>query len=281
VASDQSLCYGRGTPARFEGTGSLGLQRHWGSRMSGLDQRGWGLAKAAAAAALAAALAVCLGGCASRPPAPPPPPPQPPPPPVTWRDDRGDLLNWFLGHGRESRPLRAPDHSLALTWKGDERAGDSRYAKWATAHEHHRWDADNVYLVEDRTDNSAYVFSRGIMFQRRAQPGDHGRANDNLITWYDDDCKPTAGPKPFRHEWRFEGFRTHDFGGVVGVQEAAVVWYAWGTGREERFWYTWQHGWVRWQFIQDGKLTYDVIFNQPGEQVPPGQECWPRDRVRR
>lgn len=204
---------------------------------------------------------------------------EPSPPAPTWRDDKSDLLNWFLGHNRENTPTSSRGigqggHSLALEWEGGQHSGDSRYMKWANAQEHHRWDANFIYLVEDTSGTVPYSFSAGILFPRHAKPGDGGRADSNVITWYDKDCNPTKS-YAFRYEWRFVGYFHEDFGGIVGEQDAIVVSYTWATGREERFWYTWSHGWIRWQYIENGKLTYNFTFAQPGMQVPSGRECKP------
>jgi hypothetical protein len=199
----------------------------------------------------------------------------------TWRDDRKDLLNWFLGHRPEGTPALYSDkagHVLSLSWDGTSGSGGAYYAKWPAAWQLHRWDAVNVYLTEDWSgglhgNRAAYSLSRLVWLPRRANPGDRGRNAGNRITWYDAACAVVAGPEPFESEWMFEGFERHDFGGVVGEADAAVVRYIWGPGREERSFYTWTWGWVRWQYVIDGAVLYDFTFNKPGAAVAPGAEC--------
>lgn len=238
-----------------------------------LEDHGWSLAFALAGGVILLSLALLLAGCgrgsltgsteAIRVEEPDDP---------AWRQDRSDLLNYFLGHGREDKYLRAKGHNLSLEWQGGQFSGESRYTKWATAHEHHRWDAAMVYLVEDETGAGNYSFSNGIFFSRRAKPGDSGRADSNQITWYNADCS-VKKVQSFRFEWRFVGFQRAALGGATAEQDYAIIAYIWGPGREERFWYGWDDGWVRWQYIENGELLNNFTFNLPGEQVPHGTEC--------
>lgn len=236
-------------------------------------------------------LCVALVGCGHNSITGPPPEPSDDPVAVVtepaWRQDRGDLLNWFLGHQpdgsglRSAKPYVSPAggvglSALSLTWDGSQHSGHARYGKGPQSFlswEHYRWDAEAVYLVEDHGRNGdTYGFSRGPWFSRRAKVGAGGRAVGNVLQRYDDRCRQVESA-PWQYEWRYTAQGRADFGGVVGVQDYIVISYIWGTGREERYFYTWDWGWVRHQYVQDGAIHHDYTMNLLGPTIDFGEEC--------
>lgn len=205
----------------------------------------------------------------------------------TWRQDREDLLNWFLGHQRDRvpslygqtwGPAGTPLNTLSMSWEGGPGSGSAYFGKGYTklaapSWEHYEWDAAFVYLREDLDPFGNHMgFSRGPWFARRARLGDSGRAVGNILTFYDAQCQPLRTMR-WEYEWRFTDRGRRDFGGIVGVQDFIVISYIWGTGREERYTYTWEYGWVGHQYIQDGAVVHDWVLNQLGALVPHGEDC--------
>ena len=208
----------------------------------------------------------------------------------TWRQDRTDLLNWFLGHhpenlGVQAIPVEKGPHGfystigqLSLHWEGGQHSGEARYVKsqFPDSWEHYRWDAGAIYLAEDHqqygANHNSYQFTRATWCARRAHLGDGGRDADNLVRVYKDPCIfQLQAPAP--HEWLFSGQGTQDFGGDVGVQDYITLDFILGSN-VERFWYTWEWGWIRHQAFDRSGMFHDWLSNRIMTQAPiPGEEC--------
>jgi len=213
----------------------------------------------------AGALFGCGGGSSS---ASGPTAPRIEPEPVSeaWRADRGDALNWFLGH-REvgaSAPIR-------LDWEGTSAAGVAWHDK-GFGFEKHRWDGQFIYLVEDHSGapNPPYSFSAGVWMPRHFTGYARGRATGNVLTWYGPDCAVT-GTQPFQYEWEVSGPAPHDFGScgvkkaACGILDTLTMRYIWGAGKVEIFYYTWDGGWVDWTYEEGGQDQYrwNHVFDAP------------------
>jgi hypothetical protein len=190
----------------------------------------------------------------------------------TWREDRSDLLNYFLGHRPEGLQPRAPNNTaqwLALGWEGNEHAGRSFTMKTIAPRngELHRWDDNFVYLVEDGQDGArSYAFSRGMWLPRRGKVGDRIEQRDNTITWYDASCR-AEDPRGWPIAVTIDSQGPYDFGGKLGVLDTLWITYWWPTRRidildpAERFAYTWEWGWVAWQGVVNNLPVY--AYNDP------------------
>lgn len=205
------------------------------------------------------------------------PSPMPSPDPMAWRQDRTDLLNYFLGHRPDGMQPHSPGdrgHWLALGWE----SGRSFYLKVATPRngELHRWDDNFVYLVEDgQAGLKSYSFSNGRWIPRRGKAGDRIESPNNLITWFDSSCNAQP-PRAWPIAITIDSIGPYDFGGALGVQDTLWLTYWWPTKTmdrldpAERFAYTWEWGWVAWQGMVDKLPVY--VFNDPRPHPTPTVE---------
>jgi hypothetical protein len=189
-----------------------------------------------------------------------------------WRQDKADLLNYFLGHRPEGVSVwagpavgnYAVSHTLALDWEGGASSGRAWWvtrpgSNWQT----YRWDGAAVYFVADRDIHmvdgnrepmDSYGFSEGIWLPRRVPNGyARGRNVGNRLTWYRPGCEARDAGVPWAYEWEVTGPVSIDHGGDVGVDDTVLVRYIWAPGQIEEFAYSWRWGWVRWAYIADGR----------------------------
>lgn len=149
----------------------------------------------------------------------------------------------------------------------------SYYTKWSPhSFELHEFDEDYIYLLEDHSlaPHPAYSFYPGTWLKRTMQVGETINVDNNRIQWYDAQCKPTtSGQFPYkmtleRHESKY------NIGGGLGEKDVIVVKYDWGPpgGDFERFYYSKEWGWIKWEKYTNGELAQTAIFNKIRQAAP-------------
>lgn len=171
-----------------------------------------------------------------------------------------DTLDYFLskhpdkGLDGEHTPNNTDfvnGHPMSQTVSGNK----SYYVKWASdVFEVHSWDSNYVYLSEDHSgsgDRTSYTFNPGIWMRRKMPIGEKIMNRNNSITWFNNACVASSSSN-FPIEMTLERRdQTYDVGGDLGKQDVIVLKYdsalGLSTGVYERFYYSKEWGWVRWE----------------------------------
>lgn len=172
-------------------------------------------------------------------------------------------------------------HPMSQTILGNR----SYYVKWASeVFEIHSWDTENIYLNEDHSGApvSIYTFNPGVWLKRSMKVGDVITGSSNTIQWYDNSCKKGATDN-FPIQVTLEKHDpNYNVGGDLGTQDVIVVKYdssvGLTTGVYERFYYSKEWGWVRWEEYSKstGSLTSRRTFNKIISPIKPsaGLSCF-------
>ncbi len=146
----------------------------------------------------------------------------------------------------------------------------SYYVKWeAAVYEVHTWDDDYIYLREDHgwQYDKGYAFRPGRWMKRSMKIGEAIAEPNNLGYYFNyNGCELTnVSPAPYtmvleKHVARY------NMGGDLGRQEVIVLKYDYSTentpGNFERFYYSKEWGWVKWELYNHNKLIKTSIFNE-------------------
>jgi Bacterial Ig domain/Ig-like domain from next to BRCA1 gene len=184
-----------------------------------------------------------------------------------------DTLDYFI--------TKHPDRGLTGTHPQSQMVVGQRsfYVKWASdTFEIHRWDGSYIYLQEDHggAPNSTYSFSPGIWMKRSMRVGETIDMRGNRIQSYDSLCKPTTSA-PFPYEMTLEAHIPNlDIGGDLGIQDVIVLKYDYfGCPRNyEKFYYSREWGWIKWELYKGSTLLQTSTFNRiGGRPASPGVGC--------
>lgn len=146
----------------------------------------------------------------------------------------------------------------------------SYYTKWsADAYEVHTWDDNYIYLNEDRSwkKDESYAFSPGKWMKRQMTIGESIIESNNMGYYVNSaDCTPlriNALPYVMTLESHISNY---DVGGNLGKQDVIVLKYDYSNtaypGNFERFYYSKERGWVKWELYENNNLIQESIFNQ-------------------
>lgn len=146
----------------------------------------------------------------------------------------------------------------------------SYYVKWAAdAFEVHTWDNDNIYLREDHSwkYTEGYAFRPGIWMKRSMQVGEKVEELTNAAYYFSTPtCSPTSTVTlPYTNTLE-QHIPTYDLGGDLDKQDVIVLKYDYSTtlnpGNFEKFYYSKEWGWVKWEMYQQNTLAQTSIFNK-------------------
>jgi hypothetical protein len=147
----------------------------------------------------------------------------------------------------------------------------SYYVKWATnAYEVHTWDDTYIYLAEDHSwkYDQGYAFRPGLWMKRNMQVGESLVQSGNMSYYFsNEECKltsTTALPYTMTLE---NHIKAYNVGGDLGKQEVIVLKYDYSAasvnpGNFERFYYSKEWGWVKWELYNGGALIQTSLFNK-------------------
>lgn len=132
-----------------------------------------------------------------------------------------------------------------------------------TQYEYRTWDANYIYLVQDTSvggvqvggvEPNSYRFApgRGIWMKRRMAVGESIVAVPG-ITWFKN-CQQVGAWPDWSYTVTLEAQKTLNVGGDLKNQNVIVLKYDYGSGFE-RFFYSKDWGWVRWE-------EWDTTTNQ-------------------
>lgn len=183
-----------------------------------------------------------------------------------------DTLDYFISKHKDKGV--GGTHPLSQTVDGNI----SYYVKFANpqAFEVHKWDDNYIYLVEDHrsAEKLTYNFSNGLWMKRRMKVGEYVFAS-NKIQWYSFDegtkkCSKSGIASSYGYSTKLEAhFPKFDLGGGFGVQDVIVLKYDYNGPGSEKFYYSKEWGWVKWELYDNNTLVKTSTFNKPGKLTPP------------
>jgi hypothetical protein len=208
-----------------------------------------------------------------------------------WRMDRGDALNWMLGHRGAGEwlyadwyPAGGGGHSMGVVHRGGESGGEFFWVKTLTGGNFERftYDAGSIYWREDHAEPGtlwhdawvAYSWS-DVRWLPRRLPAHFPVTianTENRIRWHSSDCGVGLDNR-YPVYVTFHGFETRNLGGDIGVEELLHTSFrVGGSPFHEHQWYSWRWGWVVWEYWRDGESVHRhlSLFNsvQTGAASP-------------
>jgi hypothetical protein len=154
------------------------------------------------------------------------------------------------------------------------------YVKWGdTSYERHVWDENYIYLQEDHSEAPVqpYTFTPGIWMKRHMRVGESLSflTGENTIQFFTDSCEPVStNSGPYKYIMTLEQ-HIPDFnaGGDLGVQDVIVLIYDYrpaGAANYEKFYYSKEWGWIRWENIDAaGNIVQVSEFNRKHKVISP------------
>lgn len=206
-------------------------------------------------------LAACGGGSPTAPTLPEAPPPMSMP---SWRMDRSDVLNWMVGHtpeGQSMWPTGGMGHGMGVVLEGSQGSGSFFWVKLSpNNYERFSYDASWIYWREDHESRGmvqqggvpyatiAYTWSNVRWLPRRLPvPGTVMNNTENRIQWRDGSCAITV-------DNNYPVYVTYH--GMERLPQGEAIHTSFRVGGSpfsEHQWYTWENGWVRWEYHRDGE----------------------------
>jgi len=149
------------------------------------------------------------------------------------------------------------------------RGSTSYYVKWqSNAFEIHTWDDQNIYLTEDHSwkKTQAYSFQPGIWMKRTMQVGESIDQQANWGLYFNIPACGIADVHPLPYTMTLEAHvPEYNMGGDLGAQDVIVLKYDYSNaanpGNFERFYYSHEWGWVKWELYQQDSLVKTSSFN--------------------
>lgn len=146
----------------------------------------------------------------------------------------------------------------------------SYYVKWAAnAYEVHAWDDSYIYLREDHSwgYEQGYAFRPGRWMKRAMQVGESITEPANQGYYFSNGSCTLANITALPYVMTLEDrVADYDIGGDLGRQDIIILKYDYSTaahpGSFERFYYSKEWGWVKWELYQQGALVQTSIFNK-------------------
>jgi hypothetical protein len=185
-----------------------------------------------------------------------------------------DTLDYFISDHLDQGLSGSHNHSQKV--KGNV----SWYVKWsADAYEVHTWDDQYIYLAEDHGWQyfQGYAFAPGKWMKRQMKIGESIVESGNKAYYFSiPSCDPIrADNLPYIMTLESH-LPEYDLGGALGRQDVIVLKYDYSNqatqGNFERFYYSKEWGWVKWELYTKGNLVQISVFNQPHSQPLMPQE---------
>lgn len=163
--------------------------------------------------------------------------------------------------------------------------------KWGDpqSHEYFTWDDQYIYLRYDNTWGEDSAHAGATSYEFAEVPGMGGRwmkrkmrvgevinvDSANAQIWHTPDCAVHS-----RHHLKYTNtLEAHNpqynAGGDLGIQDVIILRYQWGPTSYERFFFSKEWGWIRWEFYQDGQLKNVAVMNKisPCPPINPQPKC--------
>lgn len=208
-------------------------------------------------------LAACGGGSPTAPTLPAAPTPISEP---SWRQDRSDVLNWMVGHTPEGQSMWPTDgggHGMGVVLEGSQGSGSFWWVKLSpNNYERFSYDASFIYWREDHESRGmvqqggvpygtiAYTWTNVRWLPRKLPaPGTVMNNTENRIQWRDGSCAVTV-------DNNYPVYVT--FHGMERIPQGEAIHTSFRVGGSpfsEHQWYTWENGWVRWEYWKDGESS--------------------------
>ena len=169
----------------------------------------------------------------------------------------GDKLNWKGSNGT---------HKLSQNFSSNLTNGWMYAIKFGNPliWEYYTWDANWIYLRQDGYPNT-YTFSNAKWLPNGTIcKGWSVSSTTNQITSYDTSCNITNPAHSFPITMQYvDRWPTYNLGGTRGIVDVILIDYHYGGSQFERFFYSKEYGWVRWELWNYSTLMMDsyAVFN--------------------
>lgn len=194
----------------------------------------------------------------------------------SWRMDRSDVLNWMVGHTPEGQVMWADNfptggggHGHGSVLEGSQGSGSFVWVKLTpNNYERFSYDANFIYWREDHDTRGmnqqggvpwgsiAYTWTNVRWLPRRLPPpGTVMNNTENRIQWRDRSCAITV-------DNNYPVYVT--FHGMERLPQGEAIHTSFRVGGSpfsEHQWYTWENGWVRWEYHRDGEGQPRYVSN--------------------
>ncbi len=200
-----------------------------------------------------------------------PPPPSPPPTPEpfpAWRMNRADALNWMLGHRPDGVWLDSEEyyqgtggHGMIPVLEGSQGSGEFIWLKLRTGNNYERftYDAGNIYWREDHGYNGQYIsytWTNVRWLPRNLAMAGYIENTENRIHWHNTSTCEVGVDNHYPVYVTFHGYESLNQGGDTGTMDVIhVSFQVSASPYTEHYWYSWQWGWVRWEYRHSGETA--------------------------
>ncbi len=183
----------------------------------------------------------------------------------------GDKLNWKGSNGT---------HKLSQNFSSNLTNGWMYYIKFGDPfnYEHYTWDANYIYLRQDGYPTPYTLSSVKWLKNGTICKGDLLNSSANQITDYDSNCNVTMAAHSYPVTVQYvDHWPVYPLGGTRGNVDVILVDYHYPGTNFERFFYSKQYGWVRWelwngvtqQLLQVSTFNSNDIVNLAVTSKPP------------
>ncbi len=175
-----------------------------------------------------------------------------------------NTLDYFVSHHLDKG--LSGSHNQNQTVVGNT----SYYTKWSNlAYEVHAWDDAYIYLKEDRSwkKDESYAFSPGKWMKRQMKIGESINESTNMGYYVNsNDCSPLR-INSLPYVMTLESHEPHyNISGDLGSQDVIVLKYDYSNatypGNYERYYYSKEWGWIKWELYENNNLIQESIFNK-------------------
>jgi hypothetical protein len=187
---------------------------------------------------------------------------------VEQRMETIDTLDYFISDHLDQGLGGSHNKSQVVT------GNVSYYTKWSSeAYEIHTWDDEYIYLNEDHSwkAEEGYAFQPGKWLKRYMQIGEQIDQSGNQGFYFATSDCALQRVEPQKYVMTLERHdSTYDIGGDLGVQDVIVVKYDYSKPGHpdnfERFYYSREWGWIKWELYEQSQLVKESVFNQIHDQ---------------
>jgi len=183
----------------------------------------------------------------------------------------GDKFNWKGSNGT---------HKLSQNFSSNLTNGWMYYIKFGDPnnYEHYTWDANYIYLRQDGWPTPYTLSQVKWLKNGTICKGDILSSSTNQITDYDSSCNITQDAHSYPVTVQYvDHWPVYNLGGTRGNVDVILVDYHYPDNKFERFFYSKQYGWVRWelwnsdtqQLVQVSTFNTNDVVNLAITSKPP------------
>lgn len=186
----------------------------------------------------------------------------------TRADTTIDMLDYMISKHAVGKSTE-PKSTGVTEWVGANFWYDAK--TWVGAYEYRTWDNNYIYLKQDTSigpgnipanvsNAKSYRFEPGVWAKRFMNVGESVEMPANQLTWYDGNCQSiNSWTHPYTMTLE-NHIGNYNAGGDLGVQDVIVLRYQYGTSYE-KFFYSHEWGWIRWEEYVNNAFTRSADFN--------------------